>query len=81
MIGKLSTIGLLSILLGLCNSFVTIIVGIIACRENMTLSTIIIGTIQICGMALFTFIGEMPLIAHCGKNKTLSKVGLLQLFY
>ena len=34
MIGKLTTIGLLSILLGLCNSFVTIIVGIIACREN-----------------------------------------------
>lgn len=63
MIGKLTTIGLLSILLGLCNSFVTIIVGIIACRENMTLSTIIIGTIQICGMALFTFIGEPIAIA------------------
>lgn len=75
MIGKLTTIGLLSILLGLCNSFVTIIVGIIACRENMTLSTIIIGTIQICGMALFTFIGEMPLIAHCGKKQNSFKGG------
>ncbi|MCU5979111.1 ABC transporter permease, partial [Clostridioides difficile] len=80
MIGKLSTIGLLSILLGLCNSFVTIIVGIIACRENMTLSTIIIGTIQICGMALFTFIGEMPLIAHCGKKQNSFKGGAVAAF-
>lgn len=80
MIGKLTTIGLLSILLGLCNSFVTIIVGIIACRENMTLSTIIIGTIQICGMALFTFIGEMPLIAHCGKKQNSFKGGAVAAF-
>lgn len=70
----------LSILLGLCNSFVTIIVGIIACRENMTLSTIIIGTIQICGMALFTFIGEMPLIAHCGKKQNSFKGGAVAAF-
>ena len=69
-----------SILLGLCNSFVTIIVGIIACRENMTLSTIIIGTIQICGMALFTFIGEMPLIAHCGKKQNSFKGGAVAAF-
>ena len=72
MIGKLSTIGLLSILLGFCNSFVTIIVGIIACRENMTLSTIIIGTI--------TFIGEMPLIAHCGKKQNSFKGGAVAAF-
>ena len=72
--------GSFSILLGLCNSFVTIIVGIIACRENMTLSTIIIGTIQICGMALFTFIGEMPLIAHCGKKQNSFKGGAVAAF-
>lgn len=80
MIGKLTTIGLLSIILGLCNSFVTIIVGMLACRENMTLSMIIIGTIQICGMALFTFIGEMPLIAYCGKKQNSFKGGAIVAF-
>ncbi len=46
----------------------------------MTLSTIIIGTIQICGMALFTFIGEMPLIAHCGKKQNSFKGGAVAAF-
>ena len=42
--------------------------------------TIIIGTIQICGMALFTFIGEMPLIAHCGKKQNSFKGGAVAAF-
>ena len=49
-------------------------------EEVSSLSTIIIGTIQICGMALFTFIGEMPLIAHCGKKQNSFKGGAVAAF-
>ena len=39
-----------------------------------------IPELQICGMALFTFIGEMPLIAHCGKKQNSFKGGAVAAF-
>lgn len=77
---KLVTLSILSVLLGLFNAFVTIITGIIACPENLTASTALIGTLQICGMALFTCIGEMPLIAYCGKKQDAFKGGAVFAF-
>ena len=53
-ISKLAALGVLSVLFGLFNSLITVIVGLIACRENMTVTTVLTGTIQITIMALFT---------------------------
>lgn len=78
--GKLVTLGIVSILLGIFNSLVTIIVGLIACREGMSLSTILSGTLQISAMALFSCIGEMPLIAYCGRKQDAFKAGAIAAF-
>lgn len=80
MAGKLVTLGILSVLLGLFNALVTIIVGLIACRENMNLSVILTGTLQITAMALFTCIGEMPLIVYCGRKRDAFKGGAIAAF-
>ena len=77
---KLTTLGILSVLLGLFNALVTVIVGIVACRENLTFSTAFIGCLQISGMALFTCIGELPLIAYCGKKQDAFKGGAIAAF-
>ena len=69
MMGKMATLGVLAILLGLFNAFVTVIVGLISCQENMTFSVVLIGSLQIVAMALFTCIGEMPLIVYCGRKR------------
>ena len=58
-ISKLAALGVLSVLFGLFNSLITVIVGLIACRENMTVTTVLTGTIQITIMALFTCIGAV----------------------
>lgn len=77
---KLTTLGILSVLLGLFNGLVTIVVGLVACRENLTLSTAFIGCLQISGMALFTCIGELPLVAYCGRKQGAFKGGAIAAF-
>ena len=76
----LAALGVLSVLFGLFNSLITVIVGLIACRENMTVTTVLTGTIQITIMALFTCIGEMPLIAYCGRKRDAFKGGAIIAF-
>lgn len=80
MMGKMATLGVLAILLGLFNAFITVIVGLISCRENMTFSVVLIGSLQIVAMALFTCIGEMPLIAFCGRKQDVFKGGAIAAF-
>lgn len=80
MTGKLTALGILSVFFGLFNAFVMMIVGIVSCRENMTFGIAFIGTIQICAMALFTCIGEMPLIAYCGRKRDAFKGGAVVAF-
>lgn len=77
---KLTTLGILSILLGLFNALITIIVGIAVCRENLTFSTVFVGSLQISGMALFTCIGELPLITYCGRKQGAFKGGAIVAF-
>ena len=80
MMGKMATLGVLAILLGLFNAFVTVIVGLISCQKNMTFSVVLIGSLQIVAMALFTCIGEMPLIAFCGRKQDAFKGGAIAAF-
>lgn len=80
MMGKMATLGVLAILLGLFNAFVTVIVGLISCQENMTFSVVLIGSLQIVAMALFTCIGEMPLIAFRGRKQDAFKGGAIAAF-
>lgn len=80
MTGKLTVLGILSVFLGLFNAFVMMIVGIISCRENMTFDIALVGTLQICAMALFTCIGEMPLIAYCGRKRDAFRGGAVAAF-
>ena len=79
-IRNLAALGVLSVLFGLFNSLITVIVGLIACRENMTVTTVLTGTIQITIMALFTCIGEMPLIAYFGRKRDAFKGGAIIAF-
>lgn len=79
-IGKLVTLGIVSILLGIFNSLVTIVVGLIACRENMNTYTLFNGILQISVMALFSCIGEMPLIAYCGRKQDAFKAVAIAAF-
>ena len=46
----------------------------------MTISTIFTGAVQITLMALFTCIGEMPLIAYCGRKRDSFKGGAVAAF-
>lgn len=77
---KLATLSILSVLLGLFNALITIVVGIVVCRENLTFTAAFIGCLQISGMALFTCIGELPLIAYCGRKQGAFKGGAIIAF-
>ena len=46
----------------------------------MTFSTAFIGCLQISSMALFTCIGELPLIAYCGRKQNAFKGGAIAAF-
>ena len=80
LIMKLTTLSILAVLLGLFNALVTLVVGIVSCRENLTFSTAFIGCLQISSMALFTCIGELPLIAYCGRKQNAFKGGAIAAF-
>ena len=80
LIMKLTTLSILAVSLGLFNALVTLIVGMVACRENLTFSTAFIGCLQISSMALFTCIGELPLIAYCGRKQNAFKGGAIAAF-
>ena len=80
-IGSEEQIGLLLRLLGLCKSIRHYYsLQRIACREEYDFINDYNWIIQICGMVLFTFIGEMPLIAHCGKKQNSFKGGAVAAF-
>lgn len=78
--GKLSTLGIISLLLGLYNALVTVLAGLICCRENMTFSAVLSGSAQIIAMALFTCIGEFPLTALCGRKQDAFRGGAVTAF-
>jgi len=80
MAGKLGALGIIALLLGLFSSLVTLLVGMIFCRENLTLSTVIPGSARMIAMTLFTCIGELPLIALCGRKQGAYRGGALVAF-
>lgn len=80
MVSKLTALGIIALLLGLYNALVTIIVGLICCPENMSLSMVLAGSAQLIGMALFTCIAEFPLIAFCGRKRDAFKGGAVAAF-
>lgn len=67
--GKLTALGIIALLLGLYTALVTLLVGLIFCRENLTLPVVLSGSVQMTAMSLFTCIGEFPLITLCGRKK------------
>ncbi|AGL00577.1 ABC transporter permease [Desulfoscipio gibsoniae] len=80
MAGKLTALGIIALLLGLYNALVTIIAGLICCPENMSLGIVLSGSVRIIGMALFTCIGELPLIAFCGRRRDAFRGGAVAAF-
>lgn len=80
MTGKLTALGTIALLLGLYTAFVTLLVGLFFCRENLTLPVVLSGSIQITAMALFTCIGELPLIALCGRKQGAFRGGAVAAF-
>ncbi|WP_312941935.1 ABC transporter permease [Oscillibacter sp.] len=80
MTGKLTTLGILALLLGLYAALVTLLVGLIGCRENLTLPVVLSGGTQMATMALFTCIGELPLIALCGRKQDAFRGGAVVAF-
>lgn len=80
MAGKLTTLGIISLLLGLYAALVTLLVGLICCRENLTLPVVLSGSTQIIAMALFIGIGEFPLIALCGRKQGAFRGGAVAAF-
>lgn len=78
--GKLTALGITALLLGLYDALVTLLVGMICCRENLTLSVVLSGSAQITAMALFTCIGEFPLIALCGRRQGAFRGGAVAAF-
>ena len=63
--GKLCTLGVITILLSLYNFIVTLVVGLLFCRETM-------------GICLF--IAEMPVIAWCARKQDAFKAGAVLSF-
>ncbi|MVB12286.1 ABC-2 family transporter protein [Caprobacter fermentans] len=80
MTGKLTALGIIALLLGLYAALVTLLVGLISCRENLTLPVVLSGSVQMTAMALFTCIGELPLIALCGRKQGAFRGGAVAAF-
>lgn len=80
MVSKLTALSMISLLLGFYNALVTLLVGLICCLGNMSLTVILSGSAQIIGMALFTCIAEFPLIAFCGRKRDAFKGGAVAAF-
>jgi ABC-2 type transport system permease protein/bacitracin transport system permease protein len=80
MTGKLTTLGILALLLGLYDALITLLIGLVCCKENLTLSAVLSGGLQMTAMALFTCIGELPLIAVCGRKRGAFRGGALAAF-
>ncbi|MDD3571052.1 MAG: ABC transporter permease [Lachnospiraceae bacterium] len=77
---KLTTLGIIALLLGLFTALVTLLIGLAFCNENMTLSVVLPGSIQMTAMSLFTCIGEFPLIALCGRKEGAFRGGAVAAF-
>lgn len=80
MAGKLTTLSIIALLLGLYDALVTLLIGLICCRENLTLPIVLSGSIQMTAMALFTCIGIFPLIALCGRRQGAFRGGAVAAF-
>lgn len=80
MAGKLTTLSIIALLLGLYDALVTLLIGLICCRENLTLPVILSGSVQMTAMALFTCIGIFPLIALCGRRQGAFRGGAVAAF-
>lgn len=65
--GKLITMGLLSLILGLYSYMITIIVGICAELSCMDISGLVKGLFQMTGLAACIYIAVLPVIALCGR--------------
>jgi len=78
--GKLTALGIIALLLGLYTALVTLLVGLIFCPENLTLTVVLSGSVQMTAMSLFTCIGEFPLIALCGRKKGAFRGGAVAAF-
>lgn len=80
MVSKLATLSIIALFLGIYNAMVTLLVGLICGLENISLSIVLSGSVQIIGMALFTCIGEFPLIALCGRRRDAFRGGAVSAF-
>lgn len=78
--GKLCTLGIISILLGIYCFLVTLAVGKLFAPLNLTFTEAAIGGLQIVGMSVCLFITEMPIVAWCAKKQDAFKVGALLSF-
>ena len=78
--GKLCTLGVITILLSLYNFIVTLVVGLLFCRETMAFKECLYGGLQIIGMGICLFIAEMPVIAWCARKQDAFKAGAVLSF-
>lgn len=78
--GKLTTIGLLSLILGLYSYVITILVGAVAGLPNMNIAVLLKGLLQMAGLSICIYITVLPIITFCGKQQGLFMGGSIIAF-
>ena len=66
--GKLTAIGILSLILGMYSFIITIIVGIFAGLPGLDIFTLTKGMFYMLGISICIYIAVLPIIAFCGRT-------------
>lgn len=66
--GKLTAIGILSLILGMYSFIITIIVGIFVGLSGLDIFTLTKGTFYMLGISICIYIAVLPIIAFCGRT-------------
>lgn len=73
--GKLLTLAVITVFLGIYSWIITLICGIIFFPKGLTILTVLQGLGKIVVMALCVYVAELPIVAFCGRKPNLFMAG------
>jgi len=80
LLGKLVAMGILSVLFGLYNYVVTLVVGLLSGISGFHAEVLFIGLVQMLGTAAFTYIAILPIIAFTSRKPGIFMGGVIVSF-
>lgn len=80
LLGKLLTMGILSIILGLYSYTVTLIVGTLYGISGLSIAVLLTSLLQTLGMSVFTYIAILPIVAFTSRKPGIFMGGVIVSF-